>query len=135
VDAQIAIEPLRQMLVRESGLPAARVVEALAFIAPVNELNDDPDHDRALETILSGADQYNIMMASRAEVRLGRPAARMPAAGTHLLRSRSNWQVWEAVDALAELEPTPGWARTLLLKASRHPNGLVRARAQAALNR
>jgi hypothetical protein len=123
------------MLEREIGLPAARVVEALPFIAEPGEFENESAYQTALDVALAQPDKYYTMMACRAQLRLNRSSPLFQGAAMQLIKSGSNWQVWETVDALSEQDPMPGWARTLLEQAARHPNGLVRAKAQAALDR
>jgi len=134
-DARTAINPLSAMLERGSGLPAARVVEALPFIAEPGEFENESAYQSALNVALAQPDTYYTMMACRGQLRLNRSSPLFQGTAMQLIKSGSNWRVWETVDALSKQDPMPGWVRTLLETATRHPNGLVRAKARAALDR
>ena len=111
----------------------ARSVEAMAFVFSETELESISEFNGTLAEQLANNNAYNAMMANRAEIRLGRNPTNMEATCIKLLDSKSNWQVWEAVDAMAELNPRPGWVTTLLRQAAVHHNGAVRGKAEAAL--
>ena len=128
-----ALEPLAKLL-KDDPLVSARAVEAIAMIAG-NQATGQAGFTTAHATHLASTDRYNQLMVLRASRRLGWSTPALEEVFSDLLRSQSNWQVWEAVDALAELEPRPAWADRLLEKASEHSNGRVRAKAEAALGR
>ncbi len=128
-----ALEPLARLL-KDDALVSARAVEAMAMIAG-NKATEQAGFTTAHATHLASTDRYNQLMVLRASRRLSWPTPGLEEVCSHLLRSQSNWQVWEAVDALTELEPRPAWAERLLEKAAKHSNGLVRTKARTALER
>jgi HEAT repeat protein len=133
-EAGPALEALGEHLDADP-LVVARAVEAIAMIVGKDATALGDAFETAHAAQLAGQDRYNQLMVLRASHRLGRPVNELEAVADALLASPSNWQVWEAVDALAELEPRPAWAGKLLERATRHSNGLVRARARTALEK
>lgn len=115
-------------------LVQARAIEALPFILDSTTLNSNDEYQVALGTAWSEHGYYyERMMFCRARMKLGMNADGFEEICRRLIRSASNWQVWETVEAMAEMDPRPDWANELLREAARHPNGLVRLKANRAL--
>jgi len=132
-DGGTAFDAVVNCLGDSSSLVWARTVESIPFIVEPDRIVGTYDYGTKLETILARNTPYHVMMVSRGVLRLGLEAEKMESACTALVKAKPNWQVWEAVDAMAEIEPRPDWAESLLRQAMQHPNGTVRAKAQAAL--
>lgn len=116
-------------------LASARAVEAIGLVDPAMSDERRTAYESAHAHHLAGTDHYNRLMVLNASLALGWPIDRLETTASALLAAPQNWQVWETVDVLVKLEPRPDWATALLEEAARHPNGLVRAKARAALGR
>ncbi|MBI1177210.1 hypothetical protein GC207_07195 [bacterium] len=133
-DARRALQPLRKLLHSES-LGASRAVEAIALIAGNDPAEVDAEYRQIHLRRRADGDRYGRLMVLHASARLGWSIDDLDKTCHLMVISQSNWQVWEAVDVMAELDPRPGWVKPLLETAAKHPNALVRAKARRALTR
>jgi hypothetical protein len=132
-----AVDSLQRRMVQDQSqalvLPAVRAAEALVLIVGREPPENLAAFRGALEAAEDGHDDYVRLMALQTRRRLGEPVPGLIGTCRRLLDAANNWPCWEAVECLAELNLASPEVRQALERATRHPNGLVRAKAKSAL--